>query len=407
MSVFQIAHAVATAVLSALTVYLIYHPTPALRVCDSPEDSCPNYCSLRGACVSGRCRCEPGWVGHDCGAKECPRNCSGNGACLKGLCVCASRYGGEDCSLDRLEILGTGLLHGIDLNLKLGRQCAFLTRQEAERGGGNILYAGDKRKVYHVTHEMRALLPDSCPSFRWRSCAIVGNSGTLRFGSFGADIDGHDMVYRFNQAPTDGYSEHVGGKTTFESLNAKFAHSLLNDDQAWHWRDPPATFIFFEPLKLKDTYMEIRKRYPEVPAYMFSPAFAYQAHRLYDRLQENLQAAGMGCFSGEKPMSGFYAVLFAVSACDSVDLYGFDAWTDDMAGKHNLAYHYFDDDEPRPGAHSFDLTYYLYRLLELSEKYPVRLQLVDVPDDADFGLRHGGDPRNAQEDEEDLVRDIE
>jgi len=49
----------------------------------------------------------------------------------------------------------------------------------------------------------------------------------------------------------------------------------------------------------------------------------------------------------------------------------------------------------------------LYRLLELSEKYPVRLQLVDVPDDADFGLRHGGDPRNAQEDEEDLVRDIE
>lgn len=31
--------------------------------------------------------------------------------------------------------------------------------------------------------------------------------------------------------------------------------------------------------------MDIRKRHPGVQAYMFSPAFAYQAHRIYDRLQ--------------------------------------------------------------------------------------------------------------------------
>jgi hypothetical protein len=62
--------------------------------------------------------------------------------------------------------------------------------------------------------------------------------------------------------------------------------------------------------------------------------------------QENLQNAGMGCFSGEKPMSGFYAVLYTLRVCNSIDLYGFDAWTDDMAGQFKLRYHYFDDDEP-------------------------------------------------------------
>ena len=41
----------------------------------------------------------------------------------------------------------------------------------------------------------------------------------------------------------------------------------------------------------------------------------------------------------------------------------------------------------RPGAHSFDLTFYMYRLLEMSDKYRVRLRLVEVPQDADFGAR--------------------
>ena len=41
----------------------------------------------------------------------------------------------------------------------------------------------------------------------------------------------------------------------------------------------------------------------------------------------------------------------------------------------------------RPGAHSFDLTFYMYRLLEMSDKHRVRLRLVDVPQDADFGAR--------------------
>mmetsp|Transcript_29029 Transcript_29029/g.52882 ORF Transcript_29029/g.52882 Transcript_29029/m.52882 type:complete len:300 (-) Transcript_29029:46-945(-) len=46
-----------------------------------------------------------------------------------------------------------------------------------------------------------------------QSCAVVSSSGALLDHLHGADIDSHDIVLRFNGAPTLGYEEHVGGKT--------------------------------------------------------------------------------------------------------------------------------------------------------------------------------------------------
>lgn len=84
--------------------------------------------------------------------------------------------------------------------------------------------------------------------------------------------------------------------------------------------------------------------------------------QIYDQMQVNLEQQEFGCFTGEKPMSGFYAVLYALATCTHVDLYGFDPWTDAMAHdpSRQFRYHYFDDDQPRTGAHSFDATYYMY-----------------------------------------------
>lgn len=84
--------------------------------------------------------------------------------------------------------------------------------------------------------------------------------------------------------------------------------------------------------------------------------------QIYDQMTVNLEQQEFGCFTGEKPMSGFYAVLYALAACNHVDLYGFDPWTEAMAHdpSRQFRYHYFDDDQPRTGAHSFDATYYMY-----------------------------------------------
>ena len=45
------------------------------------------------------------------------------------------------------------------------------------------------------------------------SCAVVGSSGSLRGARLGRAIDAHDVVIRFNYAPTRGYEDDVGTKT--------------------------------------------------------------------------------------------------------------------------------------------------------------------------------------------------
>eukprot|EP00873_Tetraselmis_striata_P002621 jgi/Tetstr1/422885/TSEL_001297.t1 len=51
------------------------------------------------------------------------------------------------------------------------------------------------------------------------SCAVVGNSGNLRRAEWGAEIDRHEAVFRFNRAPTAGYEKWVGRRTDFRILN--------------------------------------------------------------------------------------------------------------------------------------------------------------------------------------------
>lgn len=69
----------------------------------------------------------------------------------------------------------------------------------------------------------REFLPDrdlgELEGYDWRSCAVVGSSGSMLRHNYGKEIDRHTAVIRFNEAPTRGFERHVGSRTTLRLQN--------------------------------------------------------------------------------------------------------------------------------------------------------------------------------------------
>jgi hypothetical protein len=59
------------------------------------------------------------------------------------------------------------------------------------------------------------------------TCAIVGSSGALLHDRRGAEIDAHDLVIRFNNAPVAGYEAVVGSRTDLRLLNSHAIAGIL------------------------------------------------------------------------------------------------------------------------------------------------------------------------------------
>ena len=92
---------------------------------------------------------------------------------------------------------------------------------------------------------------------RFRTCAAVGNSGGLKLSKAGPAIDSHDAVLRYNGAPSSGFEDISGVKTTFRLLNRRIGDALLSqpaptDRLCTSTPPPPPPFppSFLSPLCL-------------------------------------------------------------------------------------------------------------------------------------------------------------
>ncbi|XP_058848907.1 CMP-N-acetylneuraminate-beta-galactosamide-alpha-2,3-sialyltransferase 2 isoform X2 [Acipenser ruthenus] len=85
--------------------------------------------------------------------------------------------------------------------------------------------------MQQVLSKLFEVIPGRSPYGSWdparcQRCAVVGNSGNLRGVGYGRLIDGHQFIMRMNLAPTLGYEEDAGSRTSHHFMYPESAKNL-------------------------------------------------------------------------------------------------------------------------------------------------------------------------------------
>nr|CAG32838.1 alpha 2,3-sialyltransferase ST3Gal I [Tetraodon nigroviridis] len=220
-----------------------------------------------------------------------------------------------------------------------------------------------------VVEELFQLIPDGALYMdagpeRCRTCAVVGNSGNLKGSQYGRLIDSSDFIIRMNQAPTLGFEEDVGTKTTHHVMYPESAKDLDN-----------GTSLVLIPFKTLDlqwiisalTTGTIKHKYVPVMSrikankdkvVIYSPTFFKY---VYESWLEG---------HGRYPSTGFLSLLLAVHICDKVSVFGFGA---DQYGNWH---HYWEENSlagafRHTGVHDGDYEYNVTLLL--ADKHKIQM----------------------------------
>ena len=184
------------------------------------------------------------------------------------------------------------------------------------------------QRVARITKELLHEFPVVDTRFKgfqkYKSCAIVGNGGSLKLKKYGKYIDEADAVIRFNGGPTtNGLSDYVGSKTTIRFLNTQ--HLGFHESKKE---------ILLQHVTVEETmqkFMNFKKRF-NGEIYVIDGDF----HQLVLDTMEDGAAS-----------NGFYGLLFGLERCEKVTLWGFaKGWNKPTSDRAKLKYHYYDDVEP-------------------------------------------------------------
>ncbi|KAL3687313.1 hypothetical protein R1sor_013622 [Riccia sorocarpa] len=200
---------------------------------------------------------------------------------------------------------------------------------------------------------------------RYKSCAVVGNSGILLNSTYGKLIDSHEMVIRLNNAKILGYEKHVGSKTTLAFINSNILRQCarLKKDCTCHpyGADVPIMMYLCQAPHLMD--VAFCRSFHKPPLLVTDNRLDILSNRIarWYSITNHLETTGKPLEAWSKIhgatyfhySSGFQAVIVALGICDRVSMFGF--------GKHPLSkHHYHTQQKAELALHDYQAEYVFY-----------------------------------------------
>ncbi|XP_055630183.1 beta-galactoside alpha-2,6-sialyltransferase 2 [Toxorhynchites rutilus septentrionalis] len=159
------------------------------------------------------------------------------------------------------------------------------------------------------------------------TCAVIASSGSLKGSKLGEFIDQHDIVMRFNNAPTSGFEDDVGAKTTVRVVNSQvvtkpefklLTAKLFTNISIAAW-DPGkfnqslSDWIKSPDFNLFDNFKRYNEKYPGANFHLVDPRSIWRA---WTALQDKSKFKIMR----NPPTSGFIGLGLLLPACRSIDM---------------------------------------------------------------------------------------
>ncbi|PWA96081.1 Glycosyl transferase, family 29 [Artemisia annua] len=210
---------------------------------------------------------------------------------------------------------------------------------------------------------------------KFRTCAVVGNSGILLKSDLGGEIDGNEFVIRLNNARTSGFERNVGSKTSLSFVNSNILHLCARRENCFchpYGENVPIMMYMCQMIHFLD-YVVCNTSH-KAPLVITDPRFDVLCARIvkYYSVLRFLRETG-------KPLelwadshdgsnfhysSGMQAVMLAIGMCEKVSIFGF--------GKLDGAkHHYHTNQKGELHLHDYLAEYDLYQdLVERPEAIP-------------------------------------
>lgn len=157
-------------------------------------------------------------------------------------------------------------------------------------------------------------------------CGIVSSSGQMLGQAIGAEIDNYPCVMRMNNAPTQGFEDDVGRRTTLRVVSHTSVPQLVHKSDHFFGENNDTIYVVWGPLRnmrkdgkgvVYNMLLKVLEKYPNARIYIHTDERMNYCDMIFkketgkDRLK-----------SGTYLSTGWFTLILAMDMCKEIQIYG-------------------------------------------------------------------------------------